>query len=384
MTPTQGFSIVVIDSDADSIDHIAKYIKDLGNHVEVTGVATNFESGYELIHKKKPNVVIMEVGKDIDLSLERMNTVLKRFPKVSIFATSEDKSSDTILRVMRAGADEYILRPVSEADLDSALQKHGRLWITKPVPEEKVGSVFTLFSPKGGVGVTTIAINLATQIHAITKRSTLLVDLDLSAGDASTFFNLKPTYTISDVTANMRRLDRSFLKGVVTRHESGVHVLAEPPRVEDATSILSEDIRKIMRLLRTMFEYIVIDTESAMDDKTMSALEMSDYILIAFVMSLPGIKNMQRHLSFLEGKGFAKDKIKLVVNRYLKKGDIRLDEAEKALKHSIFWTIPNDYDAAMACLNKGLPLSMCNSKSKLNESIRDLAESMIKLKSKGE
>jgi pilus assembly protein CpaE len=384
MTPAQKYSVIIIDSDTDSIDNIVKYIKDLGNHAEVGGVATDFEAGYELIHKKKPKVVIMEVGKDVDLSLERMDTILKRFPQVSIFATSEDKSSDTILRVMRAGADEYILRPISEADLDSALQKHGRLWITKPVPEEEVGSVITVFSPKGGVGVTTVAINLATQIHATTKKSTLLVDLDLDSGDASTFFNLKPSYTISDVTANMSRLDRSFLKGVVTRHESGVHVLAEPQRVEDATSILSEDIRKIMRLLKTMFEYIVVDTESATDNRTMSALEMSDYILITFVMSLPGIKNMQRYLRFLEGKGFAKDKIKLVVSRYLKKGDIRLDDAEKALNHSIFWSIPNDYDAAMSCLNKGLPLSMCQPKSKLNISIKDLATTMVKLKSKGE
>jgi pilus assembly protein CpaE len=384
MNPSQRYTVVVIDSDPDSINHIVKYINNLGDHAEVEGVATSFESGFELIHKKKPKVVIMEVEKDVDLSLQRMHTILDRFPQVSIFATSEDKSSDTILKVMKAGADEYILRPVSEADLDSALQKHGRLWITKPVPEEKTGTVVTVFSPKGGVGVTTLAINLATHIHNSTKKSTLLVDLDLNAGDASTFFNIKPAYTISDVTTNMSRLDKSFLKGVITRHNSGVHILAEPQRVEEATSILGEDIRKVMGLLRTMFEYIIIDTEAAVDDRTMSALEMADYILIVFVMSLPGIKNMQRYLRYLEGRGFGRDKIKLVVNRYVKKGDIRLEDAEKALNHNIFWSIPNDFDSAMACLNKGLPLNMCSPRSKVNSSIKDLAENMVKLKSKGE
>jgi pilus assembly protein CpaE len=384
MNPTQRYTIVVIDSDPDSINHIVKYIKNLGDHAEVDGVATSFESGFELIHKKKPKVVIMEVEKDVDLSLQRMHTILERFPQVSIFATSEDKSSDTILKVMKAGADEYILRPVSEADLDSALQKHGRLWITKPVPEEQTGTVVTLFSPKGGVGVTTLAINLATHIHTSTKKSTLLVDLDLNAGDASTFFNIKPAYTISDVTANMSRLDKSFLKGVITRHDSGVHILAEPQRVEEAAAILGEDIRKVMGLLRTMFEYIIIDTEAAVDERTISALEMSDYILLVFVMSLPGIKNMQRYLRYLEGKGFGSDRVKLVVNRYVKKGDIRLEDAEKALNHNIFWSIPNDFDSAMACLNKGIPLNMCSPRSKVNSSIKDLAEAMIKLKSKGE
>jgi pilus assembly protein CpaE len=384
MNPTQRYTVVVIDSDPDSINHIVKYINNLGDHAEVEGVATSFESGFELVHKKKPKVVIMEVEKDVDLSLQRIHTILDRFPQVSIFATSEDKSSDTILKVMKAGADEYILRPVSEADLDSALQKHGRLWITKPVPEEQTGTVVTLFSPKGGVGVTTLAINLATHIHTSTKKSTLLVDLDLNAGDASTFFNIKPTYTISDVTANMSRLDKSFLKGVITRHNSGVHILAEPQRVEDATSILGEDIRKVMGLLRTMFEYIIIDTEAAVDERTISALEMSDYILLVFVMSLPGIKNMQRYLRYLEGRGFGRDRVKLVVNRYVKKGDIRLEDAEKALNHNIFWSIPNDFESAMACLNKGIPLNMCSPRSKVNSSIKDLAEAMIKLKSKGE
>jgi pilus assembly protein CpaE len=384
MNPIQRYTIVVIDSDPDSINHIVKYINNLGDHAEVDGVATSFESGFELIHKKKPKVVIMEVEKDVDLSLQRMHTILERFPQVSIFATSEDKSSDTILKVMKAGADEYILRPVSEADLDSALQKHGRLWITKPVPEEQTGTVVTLFSPKGGVGVTTLAINLATHIHTSTKKSTLLVDLDLNAGDASTFFNIKPAYTISDVTTNMSRLDKSFLKGVITRHDSGVHILAEPQRVEEAAAILGEDIRKVMGLLRTMFEYIIIDTEAAVDERTISALEMSDYILLVFVMSLPGIKNMQRYLRYLEGKGFGSDRVKLVVNRYVKKGDIRLEDAEKALNHNIFWSIPNDFDSAMACLNKGIPLNMCSPRSKVNSSIKDLAEAMIKLKSKGE
>jgi len=384
MSPSQGYTIVIIDSDADSVNSITKYINNLGDHAEVAGVATSFESGFELIHKKKPRVVIMEIDDDVDVSLARIKTVLERFPQVSIFATSGDKSSETILKIMRAGADEYLLRPVSETDLDSALQKHGRLWISKTAPEEETGTVITLFSPKGGVGVTTLAINLATHIHEITKRSTLIVDLDLNAGDASTFFNIKPAYTISDVTANMSRLDKSFLKGVITRHDSGVHILAEPQRVEEATSIVGEDIKKVMDLLGTMFDYIIIDTEASIDQRTIAALELSDLILMVFVMSLPGIKNMQRYLRYLEDKGFGKDKIQLVVNRYLKKGDIKIEDAEKALNHDISWAIPNDFDSAMSCLNKGLPLNMCSPKSKVNGAIKSIAEAMINLKSKGE
>jgi pilus assembly protein CpaE len=163
-----------------------------------------------------------------------------------------------------------------------------------------------------------------------------------------------------------------------------VHILAEPQRVEDATSIMGEDIRKVLGILRTMFDYIVVDTENALDDRTMTSLEQGDYVILVFVMSLPGIKNMQRYLRYFEGKGFGKDKIRLVVNRYLKKGDIRIEDAEKALNHEVSWAVPNDYDSTMGCLNKGLPLNMCSPRSKVNSSIRDLAEAMIKLKTKGE
>ena len=115
-------------------------------------------------------VVIMEVGEDINLAIERIGQLSSRFPQVSIFATSTDKSSDTILKVMRAGATEYLLRPVSNTDLTFALQKIGRLRLVKPA-EDEAGRIITVFSPKGGAGVTTIAINLATNIHEITGRS---------------------------------------------------------------------------------------------------------------------------------------------------------------------------------------------------------------------
>lgn len=375
-----AISVVIIDSDTESASSIAKYIKNLGDHASVEGVATNFEHGYELIHKKRPLVVIMDICMDsLDSAIERITLILSRFPQTNIFATCVDKSSDTILKVMRAGASEYLLKPVAEVDLVSALQKLGRLWLVRPSPETETGRVFTVFSPKGGVGVTTLAINIATNIHETTKKPTILVDLDLYAGDVSTFLNLKPSYTISDVTVNMSRLDRNFLQGVVTKHESGVYVLAEPNKVEDGASISGDEIKKVLGLLKTMFSYIIIDTESSFHPETMTAMEMSDMILLVFVLSLPGIKNVQRYLNYLEKVG-VKNKINLVVSRYLKRGDIKLEDAEKILRHSIFANIPNDYETGMTCLNKGIPLTLCDPKSQMNLAIRDLAIKLVRSK----
>ncbi len=376
----RGITVVIIDSDSDSVIQMVNYIKRLRDHVVVEGVATTFEKGFELIHKKKPMVVIMEIGSDVDESIARMKRVLDRFPQICIFVTSADKSSDTILKVIRAGAAEYILRPVVEEDLDSALQKVGRLWITKPPPEAEEGRVITLFSPKGGVGSTTLATNLAANIYGTTKKPTLIVDLDLDAGDVTTFLNMKTSYTISDVTVNITRLDESFLKGVIARHESGIYVLAEPQRVREGVSIPGSDIRKLLGILKTMFSFIVIDTENVISERTMAAVEMADLILVVFIMSLPGIKHVQRYLHYFDESDIAREKIKLVVNRYVKKGDIKIEDAEKVLRHPIFRAIPNDYEAALSSLNKGIPISSYKPRSTVSTAIADLSKALLDIK----
>jgi pilus assembly protein CpaE len=279
---------------------------------------------------------------------------------------------------MRAGATEYLLKPVTEVDLTAALQKLGRLWIsTAPKEKKELGHIYTIFSPKGGVGVTTIATNLAVNMHQITNKPTILVDLDLNAGDVTTFLNLKPAYTITDVTKNIRRLDESFLKGVITKHESGIYILAEPQKIEEGVSISSSDIKKVLTLLQSMFTYIIIDTEPVMNDRTMAAFEMSELLLLAFVLTLPGIRNVQRYLKYFESIHLSKNRLKLIVNRYLKKGDIRPENAEEVLKEKIFFTIPNEYNTAIACLNKGVPVSAYEEKAKLNLAIKELAISLV-------
>src|SRR3989337_1793123 len=163
----QNIPVVIIDRDADDVGKIVNYIKHFGGHVAIEGVANSFESGFEIIYKKRPMVVIMEMEeeKGIDATTGKIAAILQRFPQMYIFVTSEDKSSDAILKIMRAGAAEYILKPNSHQDLASALQQVERLWISKAPAEAEKGRIYTLFSPKGGVGLTTIATNLAADIY---------------------------------------------------------------------------------------------------------------------------------------------------------------------------------------------------------------------------
>jgi len=141
-------------------------------------------------------------------------------------------------------------------------------------------------------------------------------------------------------------------------------------------SISSSEIKKVLSLLKSMFKYIIIDAET-ISERTTTAIEMADMILLVFFMSLPSIKNMQRHLKYFDRLGLGRDRVKLIANRYLKKSDITIQDTEKALNYPIFWTLPNDYDTSMTCLNKGVPINEGAPRSQLNISMKDLAKSII-------
>lgn len=369
-----SITVVVIDSDVDSLKNIVKYITNFDGHAIIEGTAVTFEKGYELIHQKRPMVVIMEVDKDINLSIERIKTILNRYPQVSIFATSSDKSADTILKVMRAGATEFIPKPVLDTDLIAALQKLGRLWVGKPTPEEQFGKVYAFFSPKAGAGVTTTAVNFAVNLYKQTNEPTIIVDLDLTGGDVSTFLNIKPSYTISDVTINITRLDKSFLSGIIVKHKCGIHVIAEPARISDGITIKGADVKRVISVLRTMYKHIVLDTEPSLTQATRTVFENSNILFLIFVLSLPSIKNVNKHLEYFKSIGLSKEKIRLIVNRYVKKSYIKIEDAEKAINTPIFYSLPNEYEITMDSINKGVPIDEIDPKSKLNLAIKELVK----------
>ncbi len=372
---SQTIRVVVIGGDTDSINNIVKRVKKEGNNATVEGAAVGFERGAELIQKRRPMVVILDMctAAGIIPCLRWIETILHKSPHTAIYVVCDDNSYETVRNFMRVGAVEYLLKPVSDIDLSSAFQKFRRSRVLPKTSDVEGGKIYSVFSSKNGVGATTIAVNLAANIHKITKEPTVIVDLDLVGGDVTTFLNMKPPYTISDITRNIGRANASLIHGIITKHESGISVLAEPHHVEEGVSISGEAVRRVLSLLRTRYRHIIIDTESNLTQTTMAALDMSDLILLTFVQSLPGIKNTERYLNYLAKDGIRSNKIRLVVNRYLKKFEVTIEQAEKLLKQPVFWQIPNDFNTAMSCLNKGIVLEAYAPGSKLSLSIKDLA-----------
>ena len=365
-------SLVIIDSDSASRAAMEEMLKPFGDTVRLMASTGDLAEGLKAIQATNPMVVIIEV-KDIDQGVRDVKSILSRFPRISVFVTSVEQSTDWILRSMRAGAIEYLLKPVESSELGEAMQKVGRLWVPKPAELEKLGKIIAVYNPIGGMGTTTIAVNLAASLSEGNDK-VALVDLNLFSGDVASFLDFNPKYTLSSVTTNIARLDANFLMSVMTRHSSGIYVLTEPQEVDEASEITPEQIRRVLAFLKEVFAYVIIDTGGQLAGCNMTVFENSDHVLFNTVLSLPALKNTKRYLAAMENKGLRQGRVLLVVNRYLPKADIRIEDAEKVLGWKVLLTLPNEYSDVVASINKGIPLVKLMPRSPVSKSFARLAE----------
>jgi len=234
--------------------------------------------------------------------------------------------------------------------------------------------IISTFSNKGGIGKTAIAVNLALELANVTKEKVALIDLNLQLGDVTTFLDLNPSFDISYVVNNINRVDESFLLSTLEQYkDTSLYVLADPPYLEQAEDITSDQIAKLFDVLKETFSYIVVDTGSSFDGKTITVLDNSDLILLVTIVNLPAIRNAQRCLELFERLGYSNEKVKIVLNRYMENEEIKTEDVEDVLNKKVYWKIPNNYFTIMSAINKGIPVSMVNDMSNIARSYRDLA-----------
>jgi pilus assembly protein CpaE len=368
-------SILIIDSEQSSRNSIESILKPFLSSISIAGIVSDFNEATKIIQSSTPSVILLEV-KDLQKGVGEIESIISRFPRISIIVSCAEKSSEWILETMRAGAVEYLLRPIDEGELLQALRKVGRFWFEKPVEQAKEGKIISVYNPIGGMGATTIAVNLAASLASDTTK-VALIDLNLHSGDVSTFLDINPAYRLSSVTSNIARLDYNFLMSVMTRHSSGPYVLTEPLEVEESLAITPEQIHRIMEFLKGIFDYVVIDCGGPMEGCNLAVFENSRLLLYTTVLSLPAINNAKRYLSALDKKGLRQDRVKLVVNRYLSNADILIKDAEKVLGRSIFLSVPNVYADVVTSINKGVPVVKLMPRSPVSKAIVKLGE-MVK------
>lgn len=365
-----SISLAIIDSERESRYAVEESLRPFSDRVRIVGSVGDFNEGVRLVQNENPTVVILEV-RDLEEGIDQVRTLLSRSPQLSVFVTSSQKNSDWILGLMRAGACEYLLRPVERNVLLESLQKAWRLWESRKDQAVTRGKIISVYNPVGGMGTTTIAVNLAAAFAAKDEK-VALVDLNLFSGDVATFLDVNPKYCLSSVTSNITRLDASFLMSVMTRHSCGMYVLSEPLEVEDTMNITAEQIERVLDFLRGVFSYIVIDCGGQLFGHNLATFKKSDHVLFTTVLTLPSLKNAKRYLAAMQKLGLEAGKVKLVVNRYLPKADIRVNDAEKVLDHKVFITVPNEYGEIIESINKGTPVVKLNPRSSVSSAITSL------------
>jgi pilus assembly protein CpaE len=319
-----------------------------------------------------PDVLIMEITEDRKKEFEFIESILSS-GETRIFLTSSESRPEILLQTMRMGVSDFFPQPLKKEEIERAFKKV-KEQILKKAKKTKQGVIISVLAAKGGCGTTTVATNLATSLaHLSEMHGVAIVDLNLLIGDVPTFLDISPRYTLAEISKNIDRLDSAFLMGLLTRHLSGVYVLSSPDNMDEINQLKPDDIGKTLTIMRTVFDFTIVDAYRSFDPLAIKVFDLSDIIFLVATLDIPSLRNAKRLMDTFHALGYSEDKIKLVVNRYTKGSEIPLKEAEKALKCEAFWLIPNDYLAVIASIDQGKSLTQIAPNAEIAKSFRKFA-----------
>lgn len=326
-----------------------------------------------LTEMQNKSIFLVDLSNNKQEKLDLILKVSQQCQNCKVLALSDNPTVDLIIRIMRAGAKEFVPIPILKNEFFDSLNK-----IISQFEEPKKNNkckIISVFSNKGGIGKTSLATNLALELSKITKESVALIDMNFQMGDITTFLDLKPSFNISYMLENIDKINETFLLSTLEKYKnSSLYILADPPYFKQADNIQPKQITKLFNTLKETFSYIIVDAEASFDGKNIAALDNSDLILLVTVANIPALRNTQRCLELFEKLGYDKNKTQIVVNRYMENDEIKEDDVEKVLSKSVYWKIPNNYFALMTAINKGVPVSSINANTNIAQSYRDLAQ----------
>jgi pilus assembly protein CpaE len=372
---SEHISIVIVESETEALLTIKSELDKL-DYVKIIAETDNLAMGYEVILRNHPDIVIINISENLEWALNIVEKTSTQLKDTLILVSSSETNLDVARKAMRAGAREFFARPINTDELIQAIEAAKGLILSK-YSKSTSGELYTIFSNKGGIGKTTIATNMAISLCEVTGQSVALIDLNLQLGDVTTFLDIQPQYDISYIVKNISRVDEAFLKSTMEKFgDYELYILADPPYAEQAEDISSEQINTLLTVLKSIFSYVIIDTTSSFDSKTLNALDLADRILLVSMVNLPCIRNTQRCLDLFNRLSYPKDKINLLINRYVPTDEITVEDVEDTLEHPVYWKIPNNYFTVMAAINRGVPINLIEETSNIALNFKQLARQL--------
>ena len=366
---TQPITIVVLSIGLDNFKEIRTALSE-DSRVQLLAGGNDAEQLHEEIVRLKPTAAIITLGANADQAIKLIQRLTLEVPKTALISAANNAAPDLLLQSLRAGAREFLKLPISAEELKMVLDRVADFSAGQVETPKKKGRMVAVFSSKGGCGTSFMATNLAASSNA----QTVLVDLNLQAGDLPLFLGVEPKYSVADMAENRSRLDSALIKSFVTPYSSKLSLLAAPREADSADEIEPEHIFEVLQRLRESYEYVVLDPQHTFDSITLAALDQSDEIVLVLTLDIPAIRSTQRALEIFDRLGYPRKKIRILVNRWSKQIDLDLRQVEKFLGEPVIGFVPSDYQTAVTSINLGQPLVTSEPNSKIAQEIRRIAK----------
>ena len=386
--------VLIVDDVSETRENVRKLLQ-FESDVDVVGVARTGKEAIQLSQDLNPDVILMDINMpDMD-GIAATEAIRSKQPVVQVVILSVQGDQNYMRRAMLAGARDFLTKPPMGDELISAIRRAGLMAQSersKSVQIQSIpaignigsvvsfggpkGKIVVVYSPKGGAGCTTLAVNLALTLHN-EDTPVALVDGNLQFGDVAVFVNEQGKNTIIDLAPRAEELDPEIVEEVMIKHAaSGLHILAAPSRPEYAEKVSSGQFTKVLEYLRQLYAYVVVDTSSYLTDITLSAVDISDLIVLVTTQDIPAIKNCRLFLDLLQTMGIDRERILFVMNRFDKRINITPERVAENLKQEVASVIPLDEQVVTKAVNRGVPFVLDNKNQPATRGIFSLAESV--------
>jgi pilus assembly protein CpaE len=354
---------------------------------ELLDVLVSTESLSREIRPAKPDIVIIDYQLSGQSTIDIIDELALQFPEIAILAILQENDPVASQQVMLAGARAFIVQPFTQVNLLSTLRRVSELEARRVQSkidhspdygselERPVRSI-SVYNPRGGVGCSTIAANLAISLHEETGASVLLLEGKMYFGHLDVMLNIRTRNTIADLIPHVNALDEGLVKDVVMDHISGIQVLLGPGDVQVAQGIRPDDVYTLFVNLQRMYDYIVIDSGSSLNENSVTLMDSTDRILLVTTPDLAALHDTSRFVQISRSLGYSPDKLLIVLNRAGIQGGVKTKDIETALHHEVFASVADDGPNALRSLNRGIPLVMRYPRSPASKAIKMLAKNM--------
>lgn len=367
--------VLIVDDLPETRENVRKLLQ-FESDIEVIGQAGTGEEAVKMAKEHQPDIILMDINMPGIDGIGASQQITESVPTVQIIIMSVQSDPNYLRRAMMAGARDFLTKPFGGDELVAAIRRvHDKRPTVSTTPARQArqvsnnapvepmalpeGNVIAVYSPKGGAGCTTTAINLAVAL-ARRGRRTILVDGSLQFGDVSVMLNMKAMTSIADLSERGSELDQELISSISQVHRSNLNVLLAPPRPEMADVVTEENIKQLLAVLKESFDFIIVDTTSYLSEKTLAILDQADKIVLIAQQNLSSLKNVSRFFDLAESLEYETQKVWLIVNRAKSKQGkgISVHDVGKALKRPVYGTIPDDEITVMDASNQGVPMVM--------------------------